>query len=812
MTSWCRPLSALSAADLDLAGGKGANLAEVLAAGFDVPDGFVVTTDAYRRAVQGVAILDHESVLSVPVPDEVREAVLDAYTDLGGGQVAVRSSATAEDLPGAAFAGQQDTFLGVAGPDALLEAVRGCWASLWGERAVAYRGRLGLPPEDVAIAVVVQRMVPADHAGVMFTADPVTGDRDRVVIDSNPGLGEAVVAGLVTPDHVVLEADDRIVERREGGREVVVRASSEGGTRTDTAPAVRGLGEAELVELSHLGRRVADHFGRPQDIEWAVAGGRVSVLQARPMTALPPPPRPLSRIQRITGPVILELLPRRPLPLELGAWIEPNVGRHVAELIAGITGARVSLADVMPTEDAVVQEYVPPEPHPTWAVPARLARTVSRLGRDPRRWAGDPRLAAFREGAARLDALDVAGLPWQELLAVPDSAARLVDLVTALRVEYLPPAAAALARLTAVAALLRRRDLVAALALEGDSATARANAELAEIADLVRSRPWLASATREGGGRELLRLVRSDPRAADVERHLGGFLARYGHRETTSVLLVADPVWREAPETVMDLVVVLLDASSDHRHDPEAAARALDELVDHRVVRATRTETWVRRLADTAAAAATVREDTHFELTRTMPAVRRAVLEMGRRLAARGTVEDPHDVWYLTRAELGRLGDEPGPVDAQVAAAARRRRAAYVELAASPLIATSTLYPQRTTDAQTLVIGVGSGGGLATGAVRVVTGPGEFGTLHAGEVLVCPSTNPSWTPLFARAAAVVVDHGGLASHAAIVAREYGIPAVMGTGRGTSVLEPGMRVRVDGDRGTVVAADVAAPRG
>src|SRR3954452_21121713 len=230
------PLAEVGAGDVAVAGGKGANLGELVRAGFRVPDGFVVATRLYADALRaasldpsaasdpaadgGVASLE-EAVRNLELPAALQTPVLDAYHGLGGGPVAVRSSATAEDLPGAAFAGQQETFLNVVGDEAVLDALRACWASLWGERAVAYRREVGFAGVP-QIAVIVQRMVPAAYAGVLFTADPVTGERDRVVIEASPGLGEAVVSGLVTPAHVVVDRRGRVVERRAGRHEVVI--------------------------------------------------------------------------------------------------------------------------------------------------------------------------------------------------------------------------------------------------------------------------------------------------------------------------------------------------------------------------------------------------------------------------------------------------------------------------------------------------------------------------------------------------------------------------------------------------------------
>ena len=276
----------MSLRDLDredraIAGGKGANLGELVRAGLQVPDGFVVTSDAYARVVNlldlkiagrvavgdGVAI--RASVEAAAVPADIQAAIADAYAALGAGPVAVRSSATAEDLPGAAFAGQQDTYLNIIGEGPVLDAVRRCWGSLWTDRAIAYRDRIGIEQAAVKIAVVVQRMINAEIAGVMFTADPVSGDRNTILVDASSGLGEAVVSGLVTPDHYVLDDAGNVRDFQQGGREVVIRSAAAGGVVREpggTDDAQR-LSDSVLAELAQLGTTVARHLGRPQDIE-----------------------------------------------------------------------------------------------------------------------------------------------------------------------------------------------------------------------------------------------------------------------------------------------------------------------------------------------------------------------------------------------------------------------------------------------------------------------------------------------------------------------------------------------------------------
>ena len=312
-------LENVGTAMLALVGGKAANLGELMRAGLPVPAGFCLTTQAYVRAtapaglggihsalgttdpddlpaLAALAAKARATVISADVPDDIAAAVRGAYAALGAGAaVAVRSSATAEDLPFASFAGQQDTFLNVVGGDAVLAAVRKCWASLWTDRAVTYRAAQGIRPSAVTLAVVVQRMVEPSVAGVLFTANPVTGRRHEAVIDASPGLGEAVVSGAVNPDHFVVDsATGTILERRIGDKGLVIRSLPGGGTERVAQPgagSAPSLADAQLGALERLGRRAEVHFGSPQDLEWAIgADGTLWLTQSRPITTLYPLP------------------------------------------------------------------------------------------------------------------------------------------------------------------------------------------------------------------------------------------------------------------------------------------------------------------------------------------------------------------------------------------------------------------------------------------------------------------------------------------------------------------------------------------
>jgi pyruvate,water dikinase len=827
------PLAAFGAEDITRAGGKGANLGELLRAGYRVPGGFIVTTDAYTAAVERFGLSSRirahlregasddvdgsagsairADFAEVAVPDDVGAAIVEAYAARGRGPVAVRSSATAEDLPGAAFAGQHDTYLNIVGEDEVLDAVRRCWASLWTDRAIAYRRRRGIGSEEVRMAVVVQAMVEPDIAGVMLTANPVTGARDEIVLDASSGLGEAVVSGLVTPDHYVLDSHGQVREWTPGQREVVIRGTAGGGVTHETTQRAEAphLPDNAFAELARLGASVAEHFGRPQDIEWAYAQARVWLLQARPLTAVPPPLPRLNRVQRITGPPLLEMLPVRPYPLDMSAWILPGLGWMVARMLEEIPGLRVDFTEVLPEVDGVVDRFVPPVPRPTRRVLTAPIRNVRRIRRyDPAAWTDDPRFAAFQQRVRTLAERDPTTLPWAELSQVPRQAVDALETITDLRVDYLPRAGASLLRLRLTLKLLRLTELFPLLILGAPTRTADANRALAALGDRVRADDTLRALFFELDADSLAEQLRQAPEFGDFRIALEAFLDEYGHRETTSALLVSSPAWSEAPATVLGAIKALVEERPEPASD-DRAEQAMRQVLDHPLVRRTRSQTSVLHTVEAARAGIALREDTHFFGTRVLPTLRRAVLEMGRRLADAGVLDDQENVFHLRLEELEELPDPTTVADADtepIRHAVRARSAKREQLSGVPLISTAVLFPDSAGDADTIVAGTAAGGGRVTGPVRVIREPAEFGRLRGGDILVCPYTNPSWTSLFQRAAAVVVDTGGLSSHAAIVAREYGIPAVMGTGTATTSLTDGQIVTVDGNQGRVIAAE------
>ncbi|WP_284988766.1 PEP/pyruvate-binding domain-containing protein [Arthrobacter sp. efr-133-TYG-120] len=842
------PLAALGVGDVAVAGGKGAALGELVRQGFPVPPGFIITTGAYLSflaetnvdaALGGFLSVGPEEApdggasdadagdgtggadgaalralfAATEMPGWLRQEILDAYAGLGGGAVAVRSSATAEDLPGAAFAGQQDTYLNVQGGDNVVQAVANCWASLWTDRAMAYRRRQGINPHEVAIAVVVQKMVPAAMAGVLFTANPVTGERSEMVVDANPGLGEAVVSGRVTPEHYVLDGSGKALSFTPGGREVVISAAEGGGTQesSGTQGATPGLAAEELADLATLGKKAQRHFGRPQDIEWAAAGGTLYMLQSRPMTALPPQPPVLNAVQRRVGPFFIEMFQARPYPLDVSGWMSRGILAMLHGMAGSVGVVFPSVEDLLPEEEGVVVQLIPPVPRPTIRT---FAAPVSLLHRSRRfkaaNWTRDPRFSLFIDNIERLNGKDLGPLRWSAVVAFARECFAAMQGITDLRVSYLPGIPVPVLKMRFMLLLLGKIKLAPSLIAGAETRTSQANRALERLASIAADDPGLSRALLESDPREILGLLEKESGHRAFREAFDAFQLEYGHRETTSVVLSSSPTWSDAPEVVLGLVKAM---SGERPLKADQAGNALAELKCHPALRFEPLRRRVLAAVESAQAGMAFREDSHFYATKAIPPIRRAYRELGRRLVLAGVLEEPDEIHHLRFEELESITDnDDGALPASLrdrlrplvlARAAKRR-----ELEGIPLLDPALLFgrghPGRQMEG-VLVSGTAASRGQATGPVRVIRTPAEFGRLRSGEVLVCPYTNPAWTPLFQRAAAVVVDAGGLGSHAAIVAREYGIPAVMGTGSGTSTLVDGQRVLVDGTLGVVLPA-------
>ncbi|WP_460695685.1 PEP/pyruvate-binding domain-containing protein [Nocardia thraciensis] len=838
----------------ELAGGKAANLAALMSAGFPVPDGFCVTTAAYRQVVTADSALDEiaetsdavrlgelarklrEHVVRTPLPAQLEAAVIRAYERLSGGEpiaVAVRSSSTAEDLPDASFAGQYDTFLNVRGAADVVAAVRRCWASLWSERATRYRAAHDIDRHHPAIAVVVQRMVDAENAGVLYTANPVTGGRGEVLIEATAGLGEAVVSGTVTPDHYRLTAAGDLLDASDDG----------------CLPASR------LSDLVALGGKLEKHFGAPQDAEWAFDGiGELWLTQSRPITTLFPVPESGGAARAYWSVNVYQGMSQPFTPM--GACMIRERQRGMQTYMQAI-GFSPEIIDVHGWLYWDITDGVrSPAKRPKMAafmnsLAAPTGRIVEQLGSDsrfpavpsdsgaesppkPRRRRWIPMIAAWiwpetaRHRVVRDAERRLAGFVGPGAEASPGQRLSFVESLqrTVCQIE---------------AELPRDANTAGAVGAQLASDLLRGYADEAEVTAVFRGVPhnpttemdlvlWRLAALirRDAAAGRLLRRTAPDELAAEylagglpevVQGGVAEFLREYGCRATSEIDFGV-PRWSDDPEPIFTMLANFLHAD-DAEHDAEvrfaaaaAAAEAqIDELVGRipavRAPRAWAAEFLLRR----SRALRGLREFPKLCLMRGFALLRTQLLLVGADMVAAGKLEHADDVMFLDLAEVREALNGK-----DFRALVVERRAVYDRESRRPRVPAILLSDGTTPELEAEngaptgdLIGLAAAAGVATGRVRVVDDPAGA-EVAPGEILVAATTDPGWTPLFLTTAALVTETGGMISHGTTIAREYGIPAVVGVPDATRQLRTGQLITVDGTAGTITIVEDAPPEG
>ncbi len=862
-----RKLDALQDTERLLAGGKGASLGALFEAGLPVPEGFAVLTPAYgrfvayngledavRALVEQVAPDDPQALadaartlkdrfLASSIPEEVSEAIGRAYQEIGGGRVVVRSSATAEDLPGASFAGQHDSFLNIEGSRAVCDAVRRCWASLWNPRAVAYRKRVGLDTSEIAISAVVQRMIDAERSGVLFTANPLDHRRDRMLLSASFGLGEAVVGGEVTPDTWVLDSEGEVVEQHRADKRVLTVREGQGTVNRPMPEAQRRvvtLNAAEVAELAALGRQAEDRFGTPQDIEWAIAGGRTYLVQSRPITSLFPLPEPLPAAEaglrlylcfNVHAQQMLE--PITPMGIDywravLGGFAHAATGRPERELpwlkvaagrmFVDITellrkpGRWPKLAEALADKDPITSRTLLAFREREgqrilgrqggigywW----RLGLLFARLG-----WRG--LLAAWRPERARLRVLA------ETDAALGDIASRSVGLATMrARVDFIRDV---LGRRGAIVWIIpvavMNPGLMAEAALRKKVAAWLGDENL--LTPVQRALPHNVTTEMGLALWRLARTLKAESAAPTVDHPgVAAFLHRFGHRAVWEID-PGVPRWSESPAYVLDLLHRYLAAPEDADQETRFARQQAEaERVAAELVARVRSAkgrlrarifAWQLRCYRQLAG---LREQPKFEGARMIAIARSIMLDAGAELVAQDRLDAADDVLFLNLDDLlatesGRSGNLRAK-----AAAARAEYNRERNRRAVPRWMTSDgecLFGVQAEESEGVLAGLPVSAGTHQGRVRVILHP-DGAQLEPGEVLVCRGTDPAWTPLFLQAGALVMETGGAVSHGSIVAREYGLPAVAGVAEATRRLKDGQPVRVDGQSGQVMLLD------
>jgi phosphohistidine swiveling domain-containing protein len=880
---------------LETAGGKGANLARLTRAGFQVPRGFIISTDAYRAfvdanrwltmiesSVENISAEDASGLEKISaqiraafsvgkIPDEIEAAIRAAYAEFGDTPVAVRSSATAEDLPDLSFAGQQDTYLNIIGIDQILKAVINCWSSLWTARAIGYRMRNHIPQNEVALAVVVQEMIQSDAAGVLFTANPLTGLLSESVIDATFGLGEALVSGQVEPDHYVVDMLHRkIVEKKLGAKKISTRGQSGGGVETieEDASDQQALSDEEIRQLASLGEQVQKEYGSPQDIEWAFADGKLYLLQARAITSLYPVPEvsfdPLQvwfsfgAVQGLLQPITPLGQDSIRLVLAGGAGLFGFKLNHENIDFIRVAGERLWIQ-----LDGVVRNPIGARAYKTLLpfVEPSSAKIITELANDPRLKAGSgtvklstigrilsfllpllPRFAhtmhnpekardEFQEHLARLSGM--AYLPREgdmyERLAMcvvllrDESTIRAFEYVMPRFLPIFAPSVASLGLLTRLAEQSSESDHgVAPLVLEVTrglprNVTTEMDLALWETAKAIRADADSLEMFTASDAPTLARGYLDGTLPSAAQESIANFMELYGMRGVGEIDL-GQPRWRESPEPIMQTLQSYLKISEDFAPDVlfERGAQQAEAAINTLAQAASQQsggwlkEKLVRGAGRRVRALMGAREAPKFYAIRVMGVVRAELLAIGEEFAKAGILENRDDLVFLHVGELDALAHREQR-DWKALIAERRNR--YMREANRKQIPRVLVSDGRAfyeglgaeSDSADVITGSPVSPGVVEGIVHIVFDPHKS-QLAPGEILVCPGTDPAWTPLFMAAGGLITEVGGMMTHGSVVAREYGIPAVVGVHQATTRLKDGQRIRLDGTAGKIVILD------
>jgi phosphoenolpyruvate synthase/pyruvate phosphate dikinase len=866
MGSYVLGLREIDQTQVAVVGGKGAHLGELSRLeGVRVPAGFCVTTDAFRRIMEDApSIVDRLDGLSrlnpddreairtrsaevrrilegVVIPDDLAAAITRALAQLGERTAcAVRSSATAEDLPAASFAGQQDTYLNVIGPAAILQHVSRCWASLFTERAVTYRLRNGFDHRKVHMAVVVQQMVLPQAAGVLFTADPVSSNRKVASVEACFGLGEAVVSGLVNAD-VYKVRDGEIVAKAVAAKQRAIHAVPAGGTEEQPVEPARqeqpALTDAQVVQLAQLGRRIEVHFGCPQDIEWCLVDDCFQVVQSRPITTLFPIPEVGDADNHVYISVgHQQMMTDAMKPLGLSVWqlttprpMAEAGGRLFVDVTQGLASpaSRASLLEVLGRSDPLIGDAVQvvlergdfirsvPDEGPAWAPPGGgapasidtdpAAIVTELIGRSQASIAALKRSIRMKSESALFDFI-------------------LADIQELKRILFDPQSLQLI--MAAMEATWWLNDQLQEWLGEKNAAdtltqsvphnvTSEMGLALLDVADVIRPHPevvaFLHDVGDDGFPDELAKLE-GGREARDALR---AYLDTYGMR-CVGEIDITRPRWSEVPTTLVPLIL----ANIKH-FEPGAGQRRFEqgrreawkkeqELLER--LRALpdgeRKSEETKRMIDRVRTLAGYREYPKYGMVSRYFVYKQALLDEAERLVQADVLGEKEDIFFLTFQELHDVV-RTNQVDDELI---RRRKDAFRSYQAltPPRVLTSDgeaiAGAYRRDDLPTdALVGLPVSSGTIEGRARVILDMAEA-DIEPGDILVTAHTDPSWSPLFVAISGLVTEVGGLMTHGAVIAREYGLPAVVGVENATQLIQDGQWIRVDGTDGYIEILD------
>jgi len=874
---------------LPLVGGKGANLGEMTQAGFPVPTGFCITTQAFRAFLEQSTAMSayyqqldqlqadqlaeiaaigrtiREHLATVSIPGHIQIAILESWRRCGAAQAyAVRSSATAEDLPTASFAGQQDTYLNVRGEAQLLTAIRACWASLFTDRAISYRAKNRFDHRAVLLSVVVQQMVFPEVSGIMFTADPVSGHRGTISIDASFGLGEALVSGLVSADLYQVR-QGALWSKKIARKKLAIYGLPEGGTVTqdlaESEQELAALSDEQVLGLAKLGEQIQAHYGSEQDIEWCCAEGRFYIVQSRPITSL----YPLARVADPLGPgesphlflsfghqqmmtdamkpmglsVLRTLLPfgKEAVRTE-SRFTSAAGGRMYVDITKLFTlkPARIlfpkllyNIDELMAigAEDFVQQpsfiRHLPKAPGLKKAIAGFVGPILLRSFRNM--WFADlskaeQRVTAYMQKTLRQGLTNLGGSPGPE--RVMRLQAHIGSLMLSIFPALLPyplPGIISYRLLHALAVRwLGDADVVHVLnrGLQGN-VTSEMGLMIGDLADTARPFPEVIELIRHGYPATFREQLRHVHGGDEFGQAWDRFMKQYGMR-CPGEIDITRPRWRDDPGTLLPSIDSHMRSMQPGEHRAKFAQGAAEaEAAGCELLERLRRKPlgWFKaqlmgRLLRAFRALMALREHPKYLMMQNFGIIREALLAEGTLLVEAGVLAHADDVFFFSLDELLTLTQGERPQALPLLLSQRKEELARFRTLTPPRLMTSVgeiiTGRRKVTDAPVgALLGTPVSAGVVEGIARIVMRP-EEAKLNKGEIMIAPFTDPGWTPLFHSAVGLVMEVGGLMTHGAVVAREYGIPAVVGIDGATQFIRDGDRIRLDGTRGYVLVLE------
>jgi len=820
--------------DVMTVGGKGANLGELTRAGLPVPGGFVVTAQAYQYFTEqsglkgkieallegtqteaqlfSAAAAIREAILTTAFPEDLAEEIKEAYRSLNKesqARVAVRSSATAEDLPEASFAGQQETYLNVIGEDELIAGVRRCYASLWGDRAASYRKNQGYDQLSVSLAAVVQQMVESKKAGVLFTANPVTGDRDEMTINASYGLGEAVVSGQVTPDSYVCTKDGKVKSVSLGSKEIqIVYDNKAGGTAKTAVPEdmqkARALSDNEIKALCEEAKKIEEHYGTPMDIEWAIADGKVYMLQARAITTL-----------------------KEKIPEDL-----------IESYVSGCKASGVSQKDLVFILEKIQDPYLPFDYDATYALIGQREAIFEELGMNMKTQPeiDDDGVSTLPVGKtsfnknvfkipAALKEMGNAEYCLQKVEELMPPLKKRMEEIRSTDVKSLDLGQCAVWNSTIYKyiqdlAYTRFRYFMLPNAIVGNSVdkalrkvdrnlthydflsdleykTAVVASDISKLAEKAKTIPGCVEAIKNRA--PYGEIYENFP---ELQEMLDRFMEDNGYKADFTDYCVKSKSFHEDPDRILRIMTPLVCETEAGKTNEDKSYSTL--LAKVQAVYSGKKYEQLKFKIEALRKFHVVRESSQYMWEEAYYHMRK-ILERAAYLLT-GDSDVYKSVAYLRMTEFEQACKD-GCLDESMREKISRRimKRPLAEAVWDRIKTIVLIDNKRENNTSETLKGASGSAGVAVGKVCIVRDPSEFYKMEKGAVLVCPYTDPEWTPLFLLASAVVADTGGNLSHAAIVAREYGIPAVLGVGYATSHYKDGDLVKVDGNKGEVTKA-------